>query len=232
MKLKAINLAIMAALATNAVMAEETSPVTANIGVTSNYIWRGVTQTQNDPAIQGGVDFAHESGFSLGTWLSNVDFGTDDPNYELDIYAGYEEKLGDFSFKLSTGYYLYPDGKDLDMWDITPSFSWNFLTVGVAYTLYGEAEKPAAFREGDLYYYGGLTFDLPVNFKLGGTLGYYDFDDLGKEGDYTHWQVSISKSAGDFGTFSLNYDQTDGGDGDFIAIEDDPQLSVGWKKTF
>jgi len=232
---KKLTLAITAILSsTNLAHAEDAAPFTANIGVVSNYMWRGVTQTQDGPAIQGGVDYADPSGFSLGTWASNVDFGDgpDLPNYELDIYAGYGQEFGDFGFNLATGYYAYPDGKNFDMWDVTPSISWNFLTIGTAYTLYGQAEGDAAFREGDWYYYGNAAFDLPVNFKLGGTVGYYDFDDLGGKGDYTHWQISLSKSADDFGTFSLNYDQNDGGDSDIVATDDDPKVSIGWKKTF
>lgn len=235
MKLKKLNLAIITALAgANVAIAEETSPVTANIGVVSNYMWRGVTQTDDGPAIQGGVDYAHESGFSLGTWASNVDFGDgeDIPKYEWDIYAGYGEKLGDFGYNLNLGYFAYPDGKDFDMAEVGASGSWDFLTLGLAYTFYGQAPEPAAFRDGDLYYYGNLGFDLPVNFRLSGTLGYYNFNDLDETGDYTHWQVSLSKSAGDFGTFSLNYDQNDGGVDEALAIDDDPKVSIGWKKTF
>lgn len=246
-----IALAVAAVLAAaNVAVAEEAAaPLTANIGVVSNYMWRGVTQTKDGAAVQGGVDYADESGFSIGTWASNVDFGDDDPDnninlpkYEWDIYAGYAEKLGDnLGFNLTTGYYAYPDGKDSNMWELGASGTWEIFTLGAAYTLDGQASEPAPFREGDLYYYGNLAFDLPINFKLTGTLGRYDFNDYGDEGDYTHWQVSLSKNAGDFGTFSLNYDQTDGvntkydptsvGENDFV-IDDDPKLWVGWKKTF
>ena len=61
--------------------------VTGNIGATSNYLWRGTTQTSNEAAIQGGLDYAHDSGFYAGTWASNVDFG-DETSYELDFYGG------------------------------------------------------------------------------------------------------------------------------------------------
>jgi uncharacterized protein (TIGR02001 family) len=233
MNLKKLNFAVITVLTSASVVtAEEAAPLTANIGVVSNYIWRGLTQSKDGPAVQGGIDYVDPSGFSLGTWASNVDAGTDKPTYEVDIYGAYEAKLGDFSYKLTTGYYLYPDGKDINMWDLTPSISWKFFTIGLTYTLDGEPKEPSAFRQGDFYYYGGLTFDLPVDFKLNGTIGHYNFNDLGKEGDYTNWQVSVSKSAGDFGTFSLNYDQTDGGEGDIVATEDDPKLWVSWKKTF
>jgi uncharacterized protein (TIGR02001 family) len=46
----------------------------ANVGVVSNYMWRGMTQTRNGAAVQGGLDLTHSSGFYAGTWMSNVDF--------------------------------------------------------------------------------------------------------------------------------------------------------------
>jgi len=51
--------------------------VEANIGATSNYVWRGVTQTNDAVAVQGGIDYRHEVGFYAGTWASNVDFGNE-----------------------------------------------------------------------------------------------------------------------------------------------------------
>ena len=49
--------------------------LSANIGVASNYYFRGITQTDDSAAVSGGIDYAHDSGFYLGTWMSNVDFG-------------------------------------------------------------------------------------------------------------------------------------------------------------
>ena len=61
----------------------------ANAAMTNNYIWRGLTQTENEAAIQGGIDYSHESGFYAGTWVSNVNYGPSDVySYEHDMYAG------------------------------------------------------------------------------------------------------------------------------------------------
>ncbi|WP_058555388.1 TorF family putative porin [Thiohalocapsa sp. ML1] len=245
--------------------------VSANIGAVSNYIWRGATQTGDGPAIQGGIDVGHESGFYVGTWASNVDWdnGTQDvttdvtgyvpmhpdtglpvtdadgnyvvvgtgtgttggdpsPNYELDLYAGYDFAVNDdLSFGLSTIYYAYPDGRDVDFWEIGASGTYKWFTAGLAYTAWGEADDDAPYSEGDMYYYGSIDVGLPYDFGLSLRGGYYDFDT--KEGgvDYGHGGVSISKEAGDFGTFSFNYDQ--------IArdtYDDDPKFWVGWLKEF
>ena len=64
------------------------SPISANVALTSNYIFRGQTQNNEDPALQGGFDFEHGSGFYAGVWGSNVDFGGDEST-ELDFYGGW-----------------------------------------------------------------------------------------------------------------------------------------------
>ena len=75
--------------------AEDGGPhsLSANVGLTSNYLFRGISQTGGDPAIQGGLDYTHASGFYLGTWGSNVGWiedyqGYDSSNLELDLYGG------------------------------------------------------------------------------------------------------------------------------------------------
>ena len=59
----------------------------ANVGVTNNYLWRGLTQSINEPAIQGGIDYASDSGFYVGTWASNVSYDSDDAySYEQHVF--------------------------------------------------------------------------------------------------------------------------------------------------
>ena len=63
---------------------------TANAAVSNNYLWRGLTQSENDPAVSGGIDYVADSGFYVGTWVSNVSYLDADPfSYEHDIYFGY-----------------------------------------------------------------------------------------------------------------------------------------------
>tara|TARA_Y100001933_G_scaffold260034_1_gene311249 strand:- start:28 stop:408 length:381 start_codon:yes stop_codon:yes gene_type:complete len=89
--------------------------VTGNVGAVSNYFFRGITQTDDGPAIQGGFDFASESGFYSGVWLSNVDFGGKE-DAEANLYAGYGGAFGGSGVTWDVGaiYYLYPGGGDLD----------------------------------------------------------------------------------------------------------------------
>ncbi len=93
--------------------------LTGNIGLYSQYIFRGMTQTNREPALQGGFDYSHSSGFYAGTWGSNISWlrdGAPVPAYnaggslELDIYAGYKAAIGKSDFILDVGglYYWYP----------------------------------------------------------------------------------------------------------------------------
>ncbi|AGA88974.1 conserved hypothetical protein, proteobacterial [Thioflavicoccus mobilis 8321] len=245
-------------IATVPASADAPFSLSANIGAVSNYLWRGMTQTDDGPAIQGGIDLSHESGFYAGTWASNIDWDDDDsPNYELDLYMGYDFTLPieNASLGINTIYYAYPDGDtDVDFWEIGISGGYQYLSAGIQYTVWGDDDNDGGpYSEGDLYYYAGLDLPLPKNFALSAKLGYYDFDDDEidvstcsgswfscwlsppaadlKSADYWHWGVSVSREAGDFGTFSFNYEQNDGGeDGD--VWDDDAKVWVGWNKEF
>jgi uncharacterized protein (TIGR02001 family) len=97
--------------------APEVSPVTANVTVTNNYIYRGLTQTDFKPAVQGGFDYAHESGFYIGnwnssiSWVSNQDYAiAKSSSIEMDVYAGIKKELiGEgFASDLGVLQYYYP----------------------------------------------------------------------------------------------------------------------------
>ena len=87
----------------------------ANVGLYTDYIFRGYTQTQNEPAIQGGFDVEHSSGLYAGTWASNVDWTTagdymDKNSVEIDVYAGWATDLpfGDLGFDIGVLQFFYP----------------------------------------------------------------------------------------------------------------------------
>ena len=105
--------------------APEVSPITANVTVASSYIYRGITQSNNKPAIQGGFDYAHESGFYVGNWNSSISWISDSYNavstpvksapstsapIEMDFYAGFKKELIGEGFASDFGVlqYYYP----------------------------------------------------------------------------------------------------------------------------
>src|SRR6266498_1225542 len=84
---------------------------TGNVGLFSQYVFRGITQTNEKPAVQGGFDLGHKSGFYVGTWASNISWISDytpgvSASLEWDFYGGYKGSLpADFGYDLGVLYY-------------------------------------------------------------------------------------------------------------------------------
>lgn len=116
MRTTLIAIAIAAALPAFSFAADApTSPhsFTGNISLTSNYVFRGYSQTDLKPAIQGGADYSHSSGIYAGAWGSNVSWLKDsnsavDNDTEVDFYAGYKHAFGDFTADIGAIQYYYP----------------------------------------------------------------------------------------------------------------------------
>lgn len=105
----AMPLAATAQTPAPAAKAEPEFTFTANVGLFSDYRFRGFTQTDYQPAIQGGFDFAHKSGFYLGNWNSNVSSALyNGAPIEMDFYGGYKHSFGDFGLDVGMIYYYYP----------------------------------------------------------------------------------------------------------------------------
>src|SRR5262245_6851986 len=83
---------------------------TGNMGLFSEYRFRGIDQTFGQPAFQGGFDYSHASGFYVGNWNSNVSSGAGFPggNLEMDFYGGFKKAFGDFGLDVGFIYYYYP----------------------------------------------------------------------------------------------------------------------------
>ncbi|MEJ2317669.1 MAG: TorF family putative porin [Gammaproteobacteria bacterium] len=127
MKKTLISMACAAAMAAPAAHAE----LSANIGVTSDYLWRGVTQSGHEAAVSGGVDYAHDSGFYAGIWTSTL--GGD--NQELDGYLGFAGEYNDLGYDVGYIYYGYLNADDWDFSEIYGSLSWMWLSCGINYTV-------------------------------------------------------------------------------------------------
>lgn len=202
-------------LAASAV-AEDKSPVAANVALTTNYVWRGVSQTAENAAIQGGFDYAHDSGFYLGTWGSNVNFGNDavtsadgdGASMELDVYAGYKFKAGPVDLDVGAIRYMYPDANSSLDYDFTE------LYVGGGYGPFSLKYSNASNYQGvttksGSYLDAALSFELPQGFGLGLHVGKSSGDGVqaafGKK--YTDYKVSLSKEVGGVG-LGLAYTDT------------------------
>jgi len=206
--------AVLAATATAPAQAE----LSGNIGVTSNYIWRGMTQTGDEAAVQGGIDWSNDSGFYLGTWVSDANANN---SYEWDLYGGYTFKAGDVDLDAGLISYEYPVDNNYFR-EIYLNGEWRQFNFGVAYTFDSKDDTTAEFSSGDLYLSVGASFEVKPGLGLSITVGNYDFDDAAGD-DFTHFQVALSKD--DF-TFALDKNDRSG------VGEDEIRISASWSKSF
>ena len=198
--------AVTGVLATPA-LAQEGS-WSGNVTLTSDYVFRGITQTDGAPMVQGGFDYANDD-FYVGTWASGVDFG-DGTSTEIDFYGGWTPTVGVFDLDLGAIYYYYPDAPD------DPSQNFIEVYAGCSTTLgeYVEVGASVAYspdfylETGDAFYWAGsVGVPLGENFGIDATIGYSDFEeDVG--GDYTDYSLGLTTSAGGF-DFDLRYIGTD-----------------------
>lgn len=213
-----------AAFGSTAALAE----VSANVGVASNYLWRGWTQSSDDSAISGGLDYANESGFYAGTWTSSLGGGS---QYELDLYAGYGGEAGAISYDVGVIHYMYPvdDSVELDFSELYGSVGFGAVTASVAYTFSKESDDDT----GDIYASLGAGFDVKEGLSAGVLVGTYKFaDDALEDLDYSHFQVSLTKSTDDFGDFTFAVDKMSADEDFWTAGINDPRVSVAWSKSF
>lgn len=190
--------------------------LSANVALTTNYVFRGVTQTDDGPAIQGGFDYANGI-FYAGTWASSVDFG-DDTTMELDLYAGISPEVNNVTFDFGVIYYAYPDSPDLatGSQDFVEVYAGASAPVGPVEIGGSIAYSPDFYGEiGDAIYYQ-LTARVDLSeqtgidgFGIDGGYGFSRFDNDMLGDDYDDWNVGATASA--FGLdFDLRYHDTSG----------------------
>ena len=127
MKLAGVAIAFATVFAAAPAFAQEVA-ISGNVALTTDYAFRGISQTDQSPAIQGGLDLTSGS-FYAGAWASNINFGTGGANLELDVYGGYKFTAGPVNFDVGIIGYLYPgaadDGAELDYWEgyVKPSIA-------------------------------------------------------------------------------------------------------------
>jgi uncharacterized protein (TIGR02001 family) len=201
----------------------------ASVALTTDYVYRGVSQTDENWAIQGSFDYGHPSGFYVGVWASNVAEIVSEGNMEMDLYGGYSRELfKNFSFDIGVIYYWYPDpgtGPKRDFIEGVLGLKYAFPNIalspelGLSYNyspnFYG------ADRNGN-HLLGTLDLTLPYEFGLGSSLGYQDVaggattggtagENGGSGFDYFYWRVGLSKGIKGF-VLDLSYWDTDAED--------------------
>ena len=196
--------------------------LSANVGVTTEYFWRGVSQSAGSPSVSGGFDYAADSGFYAGTWAGTIDddAGTIEVEGELvdvnafdgaevDFYAGFGGDSGYMTYDVGYIYYYYPSVDDIDFGEIYGSAGFGPLSIFAAYTVNSDGDDNTdLFVEGDLFYSASLSGDISENLSGGLTVGRYDFDNGFGLADYDYFQVDLTQSS-DLGDFTLSFIDND-----------------------
>lgn len=224
-----------------------------NVAAYTDYRFRGIAQTNFNPALQGGVDFSHKSGFYAGAFASNVswvkDFnGASKGSYEIDLFGGYKGSIAaGVGFDVGIITYQYPGNNSGKVGTkgagLFSNASTNEWYAGVSYSV-ATLKYSRSFGDflGNLKSSGSQYLDLSANFDLGNGLtltphiGYQTIPNQGGAGDYTDYALTIAKdfgnglvvSAAAVGTDANKAFYTDG-KGRFLGKS---QLVVGLKYSF
>ena len=213
--------ALAAVLATGTMFTTvaQAASIEANVGFTTDYIWRGMTQNSGDTSFSGGVDMSTDGGFYVGTWVGDITW--DGASYELDVYGGYAGEAGAMSYDVGYIQYMYPDKTtDADFGEV-------YVTLGtgpVSVSYYYEVDNDdGSVDSGDNTYLSlDYGMDLSDDWGLSLHYGIYDIDANADEGI----DMSVTLSKGDFSFSIVETDDLAGPD------DDDTRAVVSYGMAF
>jgi len=228
MKLKAMMTAGAAALVMGSAGVHAAS-YTGNVAVATDYVFRGVSQTLERPAIQGGFDATFDSGIYAGIWASNVNFNTD-ASTEMDYYGGFSGTFGctSCSYKIGFIYYDYDGDPQFDYVEAAASVTYGGLTVGLNYSpeYLGDGTTDAVGDEVEFYYpYANYSYALPADFTLALHVAMNIISEDGvfepEEDEYTEWSVGVSRTFEEIGGITLGLTYWDTTVDDLFGVDAD-----------
>ncbi len=206
-----VALAATLTLSSTLVLAEEAaSPLSFNVSLTSDYRYRGLSQSRLNPALQGGADYAFSNGFYIGTWASTIKWIKDAPynggaNVEIDIYGGYKTEIASgLTLDVGALTYIYPSN-DLnpkaDTTEVYGALSFGPVTAKYSHSvtnLFGTADS-----KGSGYLDVSATFDVGGGFTVVPHVGYQKVKH-NSAGSYTDYSLTLNKDYAGF-TFGAAY---------------------------
>jgi uncharacterized protein (TIGR02001 family) len=205
-------------VASGALMAQTKAPepdytLSFNVGAVTDYRYRGISQTRRKPALQGGVDFAHKSGFYIGTWASTIKWIKDaggDASAEVDVYGGYKFPLGPVAMDVGLLRYLYPGSSmavNPDTTEVYVAGTWGPATLKYSHAttnLFG-------FSDSENSYYVDLNATFETGFwglTVTPHIGHQSVNN-NSAFSYTDWSLGLGKDFGNGFSASLAYVDTD-----------------------
>jgi uncharacterized protein (TIGR02001 family) len=195
---------------------------TGNVTLATEYNYRGISQTNGLPAIQGGFDYSHASGLYVGVWGSNISWisdiyiGTDGNQVsapiELDVYGGYKGSLGgDWTYDVGVLTYNYPtknfpSAPKADTTEVYGAIGWKWLSLKystvVSNHIFGWTTTTGGDTSGSDYIDLTGTLDLGNGWGVSGHVGHQKIKD-NDGASYSDYKIGVTKDVG-FGTVGLN----------------------------
>lgn len=191
-----------------------------NVTIATDYLFRGISQTDEQPAIQGGFDWSHDNGLYAGVWASNVDFDDgDEAHIEIDYYVGYANTVWEaLSYDLSFVYYSYPgasSGLNYNYWEVLFGLGYDlgFASLGAGVAVSdnflghsGTSVAPSVNAAVPI----PLGDDFPLALTLSGEFGHQSIEENGVFGtpDYYWWSIGLGTEIEGF-EISVSYTDTD-----------------------
>jgi len=231
--------------------------VTGNVAFTTDYVFRGISLSEENLAIQGQFDATHSSGAYIGTWASSVSGYGPGGSAELDVYVGYAGEINGFGYDVFATRFIYPasgkgdttkDHQYNDYHEYTLALSYS-LSMGTTFGIqYDYAPHWAGESTGTAEnYLFNVIHDLGDGLSIGASVGRQEFrddnairqfnaDDFGNEGvdDYTYYGANVSYSVNDF-TLSLDFSDTNienNGNGNDVEDASDGRVYFTLSKEF
>jgi uncharacterized protein (TIGR02001 family) len=225
-----LSAALIAGLALPADADDKKLTLSATTAFTTDYIFRGVSNSNQNPAAQPEFDLYYGI-FYAGIWGSNVDFGgtpfgDDVASIEIDYYAGITPKWKGITFNIAGLYYTYPGAFDpageFDYFELKTGLSYTFaekLTLSVTNywspEYFGEVGESDAIEGSAAYAFGGKLFNF-FSPTISGGVGYWGFDELTT--DYTYWNVGLTLGFMDHWSVDARYYDTNLSDTECLAF--------------
>lgn len=196
--------------------------LSGDVTFASDYAFRGISQTEEAPALQGGLSLSTASGFYASVWGSNVDFLAEG-TLELDVMLGWSGAINDdWSTDVGIMRYGYPNAEidGSNFYELYGSLSYKDLTFGLAYS-----DDYYANSGNFIYVYANYTYALSDNLSLDLHVGQNEYDD--SSASYLDWSIGLSTEVLGAGV-SLTYVDTDI-DGSYLA---DSRVIFAISKSF
>lgn len=202
--------------------------LSGNLKLSSDYMFRGISNTDNGPQIQGDVTWAFDNGIYVGVWSSNTEFGGDNNSLEIDPYVGFASSIGDTGLSYNVGFwsYNYPGSRsDLDGDGDTESASFDYweLYAILGYSIGKFTVSPSVWYADNYFgddalddvssvaYDVTVSYALPQNFSVSARVGRQTFDETPGlvDIDYSYYDAGVSYTIRSI-TFDLRYFDTNG----------------------